>query len=994
MVLGQACLHHFIKAQAEKTPTRLAVVSQEDEKSYSELDRESDALSVYLRQHGVSPDDRVGIFMEPCAAYIVACIGALKAGGAFMPMALDSPDDLLKNILEMSKPKAIITTELHSSRLNPGPDTHVFLIDMDSTWRELGVKYEHPAISCHNLAFVPYTSGTTGDPKGVMQTHEAMISSYFGRYTFSSYQAEDRVACNIFFAWEFLRPLLKGGTVYVIPDDVVFLPRALLKYISGNDITEVLFTPSLLQGILNSTDADVLRTEFKSLRVVWLNGEVVSGSLMEQALAVLPASARLFNTYSICEAHDVCTVELKSSLSDATEVCPVGLPMTGVKVRVLPEDSLDLAADGAGELYIGGLGVARGYLEIADMNPQKFVHVDGERYYATGDLAKINPQGVVTIVGRNDSMVKLRGYTVYLGGIEEILRKRCDVLDAAVTVEGDDPNNRWLLAYVVRKPESTWGVDAGSSTSKDLRNLLDRFLPHYMVPNRYVEIEKLPIDQRTGKMDIKALQAPRKAKARNPGMTIPAEYASNPYGRKVMRELWGEALGIDAGALEGDWDFFELGGNSLSALGLTLGVEQTFGVKLEGTEVYEFPSINKLVTYLANGGSTVKPGFSLAEEAFLDPNVSPAAISKGIRLSEASNILLTGATGFLGSFLLNELLRSTEHQTMFYCLARSGGTQHGDLPNDRVLEALKFYGLPTESLRERIVTVTGDLTQDRLGLSEEEYLQLAEKVDLVFHCAASVNYSYPYPMIKPHTVGGTTEVIRFACHTKTKPVQYISSNGVFPGGDAAPYLENNDIDDFADRMEGGYNQAKWVAERLMWYAGLRGLPICMFRPGNIGHHSVTGVVNPNDFQTLIIKACLRIGSAPIAPDWLFEMTPVDFLATAITKIPDDPSHFGKVYNMVQQDPVPANDVFMRMQADGHVSELITLTDWKFRLQEKADVADDLELKLLVQSLDSVEGYLSDTSVYDISRFSEAMSQSRLKLPVVDVDYVTMFLRSL
>lgn len=994
MVSDPTCLHHFFKAQAEKTPTRLAVVSREAEKDYSELDRESDALSVYLRQHGVSPDDRVGIFMEPCAAYIVACIGALKAGGAFMPLALESPDNLLKNILEMSKPKAIITTEHHFQRLSPSPNTHVLMIDTDSTWREMGVESEHLAVSHHNLAFVPYTSGTTGDPKGVMQTHEAMLSSYFGRYTFSSCQAGDRVACNIFFAWEFLRPLLNGGTVYVIPDDVVFLPRTLLKYISENEITEMLFTPSLLQGILNSTDADVLRADFKSLRVVWLNGEVVSGSLKEQALAVLPAAARLFNTYSICEAHDVCTVELKSSPSDASKVCSVGLPMIGVKVRVLPESSLDLATDGTGELYIGGLGLARGYLETSELTQQKFFHVSGEKYYASGDLAEIDPRGMVTVIGRNDSMVKIRGYTVYLGGIEAILRKHCDVLDAAVTVEGDDSNNRWLLAYVSRKPESTWRVNAGSATSKDLRNLLERFLPHYMVPNRYVEIEKLPIDQRTGKMDSKALPALRKAKARNPGMKIPAKYAADPYGRKVMTELWGEALGIAASALDGDWDFFDLGGNSLSALGLTLGVEQTFGVKLQGTELYEYRSINKLVTYLANGGSTVKPEFSLAEDAFLDPNISPATISKGIRLSEASKIFVTGATGFLGSFLLDELLRSTDQETMFYCLARSQATQHRNSPNDRVLETLKFYGLPAQSLRERIVTVTGDLAQGRFGLIEEEYLQLAENVDLVFHCAASVNYSYPYTLIKPHTVGGTTEVIRFACHTKTKTVQYVSSNGIFPGGDDTPYLENNDIDDFADRMEGGYNQAKWVAERLMWYASLRGLPICMFRPGNIGHHSVTGVVNPNDFQTLIIKACLRIGCAPIAPNWLFEMTPVDFLATAVAKIADDPSHFGKVYNMVQQDPVPADLVFSRMRTNGDVAELVPLTDWKSRLQETADNEDDLELKLLEQSLDSVEGYLTDTSVYDISRFSEVMSRSRLKSPIVDVDYVTMFLRSL
>ena len=135
------------------------------------------------------------------------------------------------------------------------------------------------------------------------------------------------------------------------------------------------------------------------------------------------------------------------------------------------------------------------------------------------------------------------------------------------------------------------------------------------------------------------------------------------------------------------------------------------------------------------------------------------------------------------------------------------------------------------------------------------------------------------------------------------------SNGIFPGGDAAPYLEDRDIDDFVDKMKGGYNQAKWVAERLVWSAESRGLPVCMFRPGNIGHHSVTGVVNPNDFITLIIKACLRVNCAPVAADWSFEMTPVDFVCAAIAKIADAPGHFGNVYNVVQTDPDPRRPRF-------------------------------------------------------------------------------------
>ena len=988
--MDEICLHQLLKDQAEKTPTELAVVSPEGEKTYAQLDRESDALGAYLRRHRVLADDRVGIYMETCSDYILACIGALKAGGAFMPLALESPDTLLQTILEEAKPKIIITKERYFPRLASYSDAHVLRIDTEHVWQDTAVELQPPAISPHNLAFVPYTSGTTGDPKGVMQTHGAMVASYSGRYKFSSYQPGDRVACNIFFTWEFLRPLLKGGTVYVIPDDIVPLPRSVIKYISENRITEVLFTPSLLQGILNSAEPAVLRAAFESLQVVWLNGEVVASSLKEKALAVFPSSTRFFNTYSISEAHDVCTIDLSSAPPDVTGICPVGLPMDGVTTQVLPEDETKLSTGGTGELYIGGVGIARGYLERPDLDQQKFLTMDGERYYATGDVAKIDPQGMVTVIGRNDSMVKIRGYTVYLGAIEETLKKRCAVLDSAVLLESDGETNPLLVAYVVRKPGATWRVDVHSSTSRGLRNLVDRYLPHYMVPSQYVELDELPIDRQTGKLDRKALARPRRSKADFLDTVMPAEQASQPPGRALMGKLWGEALGIEAGALNDDWDFFDLGGNSLSSLSLILGIEQAFGVKLDGTEVYDYSTIDKLVTHLANGGSPKMAEYSLAEDSLLDPAVVPAGGGGSGRLTEASKVLVTGATGFLGAHLLDALLRYTDPSTKFYCIARPTGGRT-DHTNNRVVEALRFYELAGQTLQDRIVTVTGDLTQTQFGLGDEEYRELAEEVDLIFHCAASVNYAYSYPIIKPHTVDGTIEVVKFACHAKTKPMQYISSNGIFPGGDAAPYLENRDIDGFVDRMEGGYNQAKWVAERLVWSAESRGLPVCMYRPGNIGHHSVTGVNNPNDFLTLIIKACLRVNCAPVTAGWFFEMTPVDFLCTAIAKIADAPGHFGNVYNVVQQAPVPADHVFTNMRDEGLVADLVSLPEWRLRLEAAADSENDLELKLLVQTLDSVESYLTDTSVYDNSRFSQVLRQLGLAPPVVDVDYVTRFL---
>ncbi len=990
MISEERYLHRLFASQASRSPDTAAIVFPDGQTSYAELDRETDALGAYLRRCGVTTDDPVGIFMETCREYIVATIATLKAGGAFMPIALDTPDSLLRAMLSESQPKVVLTKAQHLPRLSQTTQTQVLPLDSDRSWVRLDSGDHCARVADKDMVFLPYTSGTTGDPKGVIQTSGAVISSYFARYQFSSYSVGDRAACNIFFFWEFLRPLLKGGTVYVVPDDVVFVPRALTRFIAEHRITEILFTPSLLQAVLNSSDRDRLREQLSSLRVVWLNGEVVPVSLLKQALDSLPCSARIFNTYSISETHDVCTVDLTDLCVDGMDTCPVGFAMDGVKVMVRPQGESDLISAGVGELMIGGRGLSRGYLGRPDLDAQSFVYWNGERYYATGDLAEVAPDGMVTIIGRTDSMVKIRGYSVYLGAIEETLRRYCDVADAAVVAEPVDETSKRLVAYVARGPQAAWRVDTKSSTSRELRAMLERYLPVYSVPTHFIELESLPINQQTGKLERKALPPLRKGGPALKERTALADNATAAERRHALRVLWAEALEVDSDSLEDDWNFFDLGGHSLAGLSLTLEMEETFGIGLSGAEVYEYPTIAKLAEFLEHRGQNMTTKEMLAEDSTLDADVSPKGNAPKTRLSEASSIFFTGSTGFLGAFLLDELLRNTGPNTRFYCLVRDRTDGRGESAN-RVLETLKYYGLPGQSAADRIIPVSGDLTLPQMGLDDDRYRELAEKIDLIFHCAASVNYVYPYSVAKPHTVGGTLEVLKFACSGTPKPMQYISSNGVFPGGDDTPYLENNEIDDFLDRMEGGYNQAKWVAERLVWSAASRGLPVCLYRPGNIGHHSGTGTLNPNDFLSLIIKACARLGSTPSAPDWFFEMTPVDFLVSAVASISDDPKHFGRVYNVVQQQPVPAGQVFARMESRGHVTGSVDLAEWKARLETKADQEDDIELKLLVRSLDSVEGYLADTSSYDISELTKTLSEIGLTMPVVDADYVTMFL---
>ena len=744
-------LHDLFRIQAMETPDEPAIVFGHERMSYSQLDQATDVLGAYLRNCGVSTNDPVGIFMETCPEYIVASIGTLKAGAAFMPMALDSPEPLLRAIVAESQPKVVVTKSRYLSKLDGFAGTHILSIDSDQSWKSFDPAICGAHVTGDNLVFIPYTSGTTGDPKGVMLPGSSVISSYFSRYKFSSYRVGDRVACNIFFAWEFLRPLLKGGTVYVVPDDVVFLPRSLSAFISEHRISEMLFTPSLLQGVLNSAEPEVLRDQLSSLRVVWLNGEVVPTSLLKLALSMLPDDARVFNTYSISETHDVCTVELTDLWMDGMDVCPVGLPMEGVTVRVLPEGQFALASSGAGELFISGQGLARGYLKRPDLNSERFVRRNGERYYSTGDLAEIDESGMTTIIGRDDSMVKIRGYSVYLGAIEETLRNCCDVRDAVVLAEAEDETNKRLMAYVVRSSQATWNVDAKSGTSGDLRRLLERYLPLYMVPSRFMELDDLPVNQQTGKLDRKSLPKLRERRNRVEEITPLSKDATAAERRWALRELWGEILDVERDSLEDDWNFFDLGGHSLAGLELTLGIEQTFGIELSGTEIYEHPTIGELATYLERRGSYMESKVSLANDSVLAPDIMPTDSVRTTLLSEASSVLVTGATGFLGAFLLAELLHRTEQSTRYYCLVRDRGSGQGK-PGNRVLETLKFYGLFRQSMEGRIIPVVGDVAQPQMGLAEEKYHELAEEIDLIFHCAASVNYAYPYSVAKPQNL--------------------------------------------------------------------------------------------------------------------------------------------------------------------------------------------------------------------------------------------------
>ncbi|MCA9791734.1 MAG: AMP-binding protein [Candidatus Eremiobacteraeota bacterium] len=939
------CLHQQFRRQALQTPEAVAVVDGSTSLTYRQLDQASDALAGYLQQHGIGRDQTVGLHLEKSALYIVGCLAACKAGGAFLPLFLDYPPSLLKSVMEQTQTRVVLTR----SGLELPVATHRLDLDVDDSWRQASLR----SLDCkpENLMFVVYTSGTTGEPKGITLPHRAAMHSYAERYKISDYQPGQRVGCNIFFVWEIFRPLLRGATVYVISDDIIYDPRQLTQFIEQHRLTEVLFTPSLLETVLNNAAPEVLARRLESLEVAILNGEVVTERLRQKALTCLPESIRLINTYSISECHDVASLDLRTLEPPPSGFCPVGYPIEGITTRILDD-----------ELYVGGPGLARGYLGKPELTAERFVEVEGERMYRTGDIAFAHPDGLLEIRGRCDSMVKIRGYSVHLGAVQSALEALPSVKACAVRAQGQEGEHKRLVAYVVRSAEADWSIDPTTGACPVLRDRLRQRLADFMIPSLFVELEQLPLSPTTGKLDPGLLPLPPRRESLDVSDISLTTDAPPAEQLAVICAVWERLLGLDPGAVKPSDHFFDLGGHSLLAVRLTVLLEEIFGQRMSVKEVVDHPTPAAILEWLS-GARASEPRPTSADYQ-LDPAIQPA--TRPVLLSDAKGVLVTGATGFLAAFLVDELARHT--RAPIYCLVR------GDQPQQRLEANLARYGLTA-----RATALAGDLLAPGLGLSEHPF-------DLVFHCAALVNYVHSYDVLKPHTVGGTLEVLKLG-----KTLHYISTNGIFPGG--GTYLEDRHIDQYLEPLSGGYGLAKWVAEQLVWQAYDRGLPAVLYRPGNIGHHSRTGAANPNDFQYLILLGCLKLGQAPDVHHWFFEMTPVDGLVRAMVALADDPLAFGRVYNVVQSPTTPARQLFERMRAEGHIAGYLPLPEWLAQLRAAARRDGDESLEVLAESLPDVEGYLSDTSLYDGTHFGQALTRHGQSLPAAGVDYLMLALQT-
>lgn len=974
-VPAAASLHELFARQAANTPDAIALVQDSQRLTYSELNARANQLAHALQQRGIGPEDRVALCLERSPALMIGILGILKAGAAYVPLDPAYPAARLAAILADAGVRALVT-ETRWLPLFPGAGLASLCLDRDHS--ELASQADHnPQSSAGDdtAAYLIYTSGSTGIPKGVVVSHRNAVHSTVARGAYypepvrgflllSSFAFDSSVA-GIFWT------LSQGGRLCLPTEANARDVLALAEVIAREQLSHLLCLPSFYSLFLEYVAPERLA----SLRVAIVAGEACPPAVVAKHRERLPL-ARLYNEYGPTEAAVWSTAcPLDAPNLDPARPVSIGRPIPNTQVYVL-DTRLNPAPIGVpGELYIGGAGITRGYLNHPALTAERFLpnpYAAAGRLYRTGDWVRYRADGDLEFLGRVDHQVKLRGFRIELGEIEARLRQHPAVTEAAVIIHADPPGHERLVAYIV-----------GDADTDSLRRFVAETLPEYMVPTLYIALAHLPLTP-NGKLDRHALPAPT-------GDGDRLRVAPRTPLEIQLAHLWQELLGGDPPGIHDD--FFASGGHSLLAVRLTALVRKTFAVPLPLAKLIERPWIEAQAALIEQALKGVDFGDDDTPDLVADTQLDPALVPLSTRrIFPPRAIFLTGASGFLGAFLLAELAAQTTAK--LYCLVRSASPQEA---MTRLRNTLSRYQLPTASLvPERVVPIPGDLALPRFGLSETEFQALSTDIDAIYHCGAAVNFTAPYAALKPANVDGTVEILKLAQGKAGTAIHYISSTTVFEGGLAAgnTRFSEQDFPLSPVGLNDAYAQTKWVAESLMRNAMARGFPVTIYRPSFIIGDSRSGVWNAQDYLCRLFDACIRLGQAP-EENHVMNMVSVDYVSQAIVHLSHLEDTSGGVFHLTHPKPVSSQALHTWVGQFGYSIAAVPMKAWREAMRLAASSDPSHPLYPLLSDLEGDDaGDNSYERLLECDNTLASMTPQGPRCPEIDAGLFTGYLRYL
>ncbi len=888
-VPGARLFHQAFERQAELNGEKTALIAADGRWSYRELDARMNRIAHALMAKGFLPGDRAAVLLPRDGRLIVAMYGVMKAGGAYIPCDPDYPEGRIRQITEDSGASAVITTK---ERLKMYPNA----VDIEELLKCEVESRPEVSVEEEDLAYMIYTSGSTGKPKGVMLTHKGIVNyveDHEANIHVHACVTEGHVMVSVttvsfdMSLKETAVALCNGLTLVLADEDQANHPvhlAELMKETAG-DIFNA--TPSRM---LQYLEAPEFAGALKNCKVVMSGGEAYSMTLLNQLKKV--TGARIFNTYGPTEI----TVSSNARELTRADKITIGRPLLNYKEYVADCDGNLLPPGVTGELYVGGPGVAKGYYGLEEMTKEKFITFAGERVYKTGDYARWTDQGEVVILGRADNQIKLRGLRIELEEVEDAVMKHPYVNRVAAVIRTINGTEH-LCAYYTASSEVTAG---------ELKEMLKEHLTQYMIPTAYLQMEALPMTP-NGKTDKKALPEPVLAGA--------GEYEA-PKGRdeEVFCQIFAKVLNLEkVGALD---SFFDLGGTSLMVTSVIIAATEA-GYDITYGDVFSHETPRALAgMFLRETAESGLEDLSNYDYSTINKVLAEntAEAFAGGKLKELGNIVLTGATGFLGIHVLREFLETEEGCA--YCILRRG---HYESVEDRLKAMLFYYFENTyeDLLGKRLFTAEGDVTQESVfdGLKEKQ-------VDTVINCAANVKHFSSGTDIEDVNVGGVLHALDFCRETGARLV-HISTTSVsgFSVGDIPPAdtVMTEQMLYFGQALDTKYGHSKFLAERAVLSAAAEGIGVKIMRVGNLSARDTDGEFQMNFASNSFVgrlKSYEVIGRFPYSMmDVTAEMAPIDSTARAILMLAKTPEKC-RVFHPYNNHSIYMGDIIYGMKDYG------------------------------------------------------------------------------
>ncbi|WP_428229025.1 amino acid adenylation domain-containing protein [Flavobacterium sp.] len=885
--------------QVKQNPEKIALLLNGAQLSYQELHLQSNKVAHQLIAMGVKNNEFVACYLSQSIERIIALLGIIKAGAAYVPLDTNYPIARVNILLRDTNPALLITD---AKLIDIGQKVPVPVLDIEHMLSYVPALESQKSSytdthSPSDLIYVIHTSGTTGIPKGVLIEHKA-ISNFIIQYgdileigsndrtlQFSPYNFDG----SIIDIWI---PLAKGATVYLYPNNKL-LGDSLSDFIAANHLTVVPYiSPSVLSTIS-------LSVQFPHLRVIGTGGETCPVAISKHWMRQL----KLVNGYGPTET----TVAVNHYVYDHVHPAnTLGNPIDNMKFYVLDHYMRKVPDGVTGELYISGIQLSRGYLNQPELTTERFItnpFIKDKnsiyiRMYKTGDQVRILPDGMLEYVGRTDHQVKIRGYRIEVAEIETALQQVKGIKNVVVQVHKASQDILSLRAFI------TGGINV-----KTIKDELSKKLPFYMIPNQIIPIEAVPVTA-NGKLDTTALSLLADKAFDQQEEELPV----NSY-EETIRDIWSEVLERKITSLRDD--FFHLGGHSLLLTRLYNKISKHYPCRISLSELYINNTIKKLALLIQerelstivdqNDFEADSLSDEIKQDAYLDPSEFNINLKDKGDFENPKFTLLTGVTGFVGINMLSELLESTS--AVIYLLIRADNEKHA---RERLLKTINEQLLPVSLYnKKRVKLITGDLSKPFLGLSPDQYDKLTKTIDVVYHAGSAVNFIQPYSYMKAANIGALHTIIKFATNTRLKQICLLSTVGVYSWEHyftkPALIMESDSTLSAFKYLsrDMGYIQSKWVMEQIALQAIKLGIPIIIFRLGYTFCHSITGATAKYQWWSLLVKCCVQLKHYPILLDQKEELVSVDFISKSIAHISKNPKAIGEIFHL---SPAPKDNM--------------------------------------------------------------------------------------